>query len=238
MRKLLSIFMICLLSVTVSACSQANESDEGNINPADEIVEPEITEPEENIEASNESHILIAYFTYGENAGLSNDAEVSSSASIQNWNGEVTGNAGILAHMIADVIEADLFSIRTVDLYPSTYDETVDQGRSENDAGARPVLSTHIENLDQYDTIFVGFPNWWYDLPMAMYTFFEEYDFSGKTIIVFSTSGGSGFSGTLQTIAELEPNATILEGLTVNSSQINEAQNDVHEWLVSLGYEA
>lgn len=79
---------------------------------------------------------------------------------------------------------------------------------------------------------------WWYDLPMAMYTFFEEYDFSGKTIIVFSTSGGSGFSGTLQTIAELEPNATILEGLTVNSSQINEAQNDVHEWLVSLGYEA
>ena len=67
MRKLLSIFMICLLSVTVSACSQANESDEGNINPADEIVEPEITEPEENLEASNESHILIAYFTYGEN---------------------------------------------------------------------------------------------------------------------------------------------------------------------------
>lgn len=62
--------------------------------------------------------------------------------------------------------------------------------------------------------------------------------FSGKTIIVFSTSGGSGFSSTLQTIAELEPNATILEGLTVNSSQINEAQNDVHEWLVSLGYEA
>ena len=73
---------------------------------------------------------------------------------------------------------------------------------------------------------------------MALYTFFEEYDFSGKTIIVFSTSGGSGFSSTLQTIAELEPNATILEGLTVNSSQINEAQNDVHEWLVSLGYEA
>lgn len=73
---------------------------------------------------------------------------------------------------------------------------------------------------------------------MAMYTFFEEYDFSGKTIIVFSTSGGCGFSSTLQTIAEVEPNATILEGLTVNSSQINEAQNDVHEWLVSLGYEA
>ena len=110
------------------------------------------------METGSDAHILIAYFTYGENANLSNGAEVSSSASIQNWNGEVTGNAGVLAHMIHDAIEADLFSIRTVDPYPSTYDETVAQGRSENDADARPTLAVHIENLDQYDTIFIGFP--------------------------------------------------------------------------------
>ncbi len=236
MRKVLSVFIVCLLSLTLSACSQPNENEGENINPADEIVEPEIVEPEENMETGSDAHILIAYFTYGENANLSNGAEVSSSASIQNWNGEVTGNAGVLAHMIHDAIEADLFSIRTVDPYPSTYDETVAQGRSENDADARPALAVHIENLDQYDTIFIGFPNWWYDLPMAMYSFFEEYDFSGKTIIPFSTSGGSGFSDILQTISELEPNATLLEGLTINSSQISEAQNDVDAWLSSLGY--
>ena len=97
MRKVLSVFIVCLLSLTLSACSQPNENEGENINPADEIVEPE-----ENMEAGSDAHILIAYFTYGENANLSNGAEVSSSASIQNWNGEVTGNAGVLAHMIHD----------------------------------------------------------------------------------------------------------------------------------------
>lgn len=74
---------------------------------------------------------------------------------------------------------------------------TIDVGQEEKRANARPELSSHIEDLDRYDTIFLGFPNWWGDMPMAVYSFLDEYDFSGKTIVPFVTSGGSGFSNTM-----------------------------------------
>lgn len=100
---------------------------------------------------------------------------------------------------------------------------------------ARPELSTHIENLDSYDYIFVGYPNWNADLPMPLYSFFEEYDFSGKTIIPFVTHGGSSFSGTIQTIQQLEPNATVVEdGLSVSRNDVVDTQADVRTWAESL----
>ncbi|MFR5787297.1 MAG: flavodoxin [Christensenellales bacterium] len=94
-----------------------------------------------------------------------------------------------------------------------------------------------MENFDQYDTIFIGYPTWWYDLPMVMYSFFDEYDFSGKTIIPFNTHNGSRFSGTIQTIEQLEPNATVIEnGFTVNERNAAKSQSDIDKWLTGLGY--
>ena len=98
-------------------------------------------------------------------------------------------------------------------------------------------MTEHIENLDQYDTVFIGYPNWWADLPMAVYSFFDEYDFSGKTIIPFNVHNGSRFSRTIQTIEDLEPDAVVIEdGFTVNERDVADTAQDVADWPGRLGY--
>ena len=107
----------------------------------------------------------------------------------------------------------------------------VDQAADEQAENARPSLSTHIESLENYDTIFVGYPNWWGDMPQPMYTFFEEYDFSGKTIIPFNSHGGSGFSNTISTIADMQPDAVVIEdGLTISRNDVADSSQEVMEW--------
>ena len=110
-------------------------------------------------QTAGSSDILVAYFTYGENANLGEDVDASSSASIQMLDGQVTGNTGVVAAAIAELTGADTFSIRTTEPYPDTYEETIDQGQEEQQEDARPELSGQIENLDSYDTIFLGYPN-------------------------------------------------------------------------------
>lgn len=209
--------------------------------PAEESTETETeqstegTAEAESSEAGAQSSLLVAYFSYAENAALPDDVDASASASIQPWNGTLTGNTGVVADMIAQATGADLFSIRTVEQYPDTYDATIDQGQQEQSDGARPELATHLENLDSYDTIFLGFPNWWGDMPMAVYTFLDEVDLSGKTVIPFVTSGGSGFSNTISTIQQMEPQATVQEGLSIGASSATGAQQQVESWLSELG---
>ena len=213
----------------------------GEEQPAEESTETETeqstegTAEAESSEAGAQSSLLVAYFSYAENAALPDDVDASASASIQPWNGALTGNTGVVADMIAQATGADLFSIRTVEQYPDTYDATLDQGQQEQSDGARPELATHLENLDSYDTIFLGFPNWWGDMPMAVYTFLDEVDLSGKTVIPFVTSGGSGFSNTISTIQQMEPQATVQEGLSIGASSATGAQQQVESWLSELG---
>lgn len=213
----------------------------GEEQPAEESTETETeqstegTAEAESSEAAAQSSLLVAYFSYAENAALPDDVDASASASIQPWNGTLTGNTGVVADMIAQATGADLFSIRTVEQYPDTYDATIDQGQQEQSDGARPELATHLENLDSYDTIFLGFPNWWGDMPMAVYTFLDEVDLSGKTVIPFVTSGGSGFSNTISTIQQMEPQATVQEGLSISGSSATGAQQQVESWLSELG---
>ena len=219
----------------------AEEPVAGEEQPAEESTETETeqstegTAEAESSEAGAQSSLLVAYFSYAENAALPDDVDASASASIQPWNGALTGNTGVVADMIAQATGADLFSIRTVEQYPDTYDATLDQGQQEQSDGARPELATHLENLDSYDTIFLGFPNWWGDMPMAVYTFLDEVDLSGKTVIPFITSGGSGFSNTISTIQQMEPQATVQEGLSIGASSATGAQQQVESWLSELG---
>ncbi len=213
----------------------------GEEQPAEELTGTETeqstegTAEAESSEAAAQSSLLVAYFSYAENAALPDDVDASASASIQPGNGALTGNTGVVADMIAQATGADLFSIRTVEQYPDTYDATIDQGQQEQSDGARPELATHLENLDSYDTIFLGFPNWWGDMPMAVYTFLDEVDLSGKTVIPFVTSGGSGFSNTISTIQQMEPQATLQEGLSISGSSATGAQQQVESWLSELG---
>ena len=163
------------------------------------------------------------------------DADAGASVVVRD--GQVLGNLEYMAGIIQEVTGGDLFRIETVEAYPLDHESLVDQAAEEQDADARPALSSHIENLDQYDTVFIGYPNWWADLPMAVYSFFDEYDFTGKTIIPFNVHNGSRFSNTIATIEELEPGATVVEnGFTVNERDVPDAAGDVAAWLEELGY--
>ena len=220
------------------------ETAETSSETAEETVSMELpdgeTAAEERTEAAGETgsgtNMLVAYFSYAENAELPEGADASSSASIQSWNGNVTGNTGVIASMIAETTGADLFSIQTVEKYPDTYDATLDQGQEEQSEGARPELASEIEDISHYDTVFLGYPNWWGDMPMAVYSFLDEYDLSGKTVIPFVTSGGSGFSATVSAIESAEPDAVVQEGIAIRDSDTMDAQAEINAWLDGLGY--
>lgn len=176
--------------------------------------------------------ILIAYFSVMETDGV----DTVSGASRVAVDGEVLGNNQYIAQLIKEQVGGDLFPIETVQEYPTTHEPLLDFAYEEKADNARPELATHIEDPDSYDVIFLGFPNWNADLPMPLYTFLEEYDFGGKTIIPFTTHGGSGFSRTIQTIAELQPDATVItEGLSISRNNVLGANSEVADWVNGLG---
>lgn len=136
-------------------------------------------------------------------------------------------------------IGADLFSIQTSVDYPGDIDELIDYASSEQEEDVRPELTSHIENLDDYDTVFIGYPLWRYDLPQVMDSFFDEYDFSGKTLIPFDVHNGSRLSDTVETIQELEPDAQVItDGFAISQSTVAEETESVAEevssWLQGL----
>lgn len=174
------------------------------------------------------ARILVAYFTVPESAGT--DAVAGASRVV--GNGKVYGNTEWVADRILEATGGVRFAIETVQKYPGQHDALVKRGDDEKKKNARPKLASRIGGLDGYDVIFIGYPIWWADLPMPLYSFFEEYDFSGKTIIPFSTHGGSGFADTIATIAALEPKATVLRnGFTVSRNSVSKAGNDIAAWL-------
>lgn len=252
-RELVTRILSCLLAVamivTLAACGRADdtkntqtEEKQENSQIAAEPAESSTNdEPAETTDTASEggdtaqsgSKVLIAYFTAAENSGV----DAVASASYTTINGTAVGRLRAVADMIQENTDGDLFSIQTSVVYPADGGELIDYAAEEQDENARPELTSHIEDLDQYDTIFVGFPTWWYDMPQALYSFFDEYDFSGKTIIPFNLHNGSRFSGTIDTIKELEPDATVVEdGFTVSERDVAEASEDVAEWLDGLGY--
>ena len=185
-------------------------------------------------EENENSNILIAYFTVPEDIGT-NGIDADSGASVVVKDEEVLGNMEYMALNIQDAIGGDLFRIETKEAYPLDHEPLVDQAAEEQDENARPELATHIENPEQYDTILLGYPNWWGDMPQPLFTFLEEYDFSEKTIIPFNSHGGSGFSNTIEEIKELQPDANISdEGLSISRDKVADSVQDVTDWAKSL----
>lgn len=185
-------------------------------------------------EENENSNILIAYFTVPEDIDT-NGIDADSGASVVVKDEEVLGNMEYMALTIQDAIGGDLFRIETKEAYPLDHEPLVDQAAEEQDENARPELAAHIENPEQYDTILLGYPNWWGDMPQPLFTFLEEYDFSGKTIIPFNSHGGSGFSNTIEEIKEFQPDANISdEGLSISRDKVADSVQDVTDWAKSL----
>lgn len=149
----------------------------------------------------------------------------------------VYGTSGLVAGEIAAQTGADIMEIEPALPYDSdrnNYNALARYAKKEHDEDMRPEIKNIIP-IENYDVIFIGYPMWWYTFPMIIYTLFDKYDFSGKTIIPFNTHMGSNDGGTYRTIAELEPNATVLRGLPVEMSEAERGcKNKVSKWLESL----
>ena len=172
--------------------------------------QPETQETAENADTEvGEGTALIAYFSW-------------------------SGNTEAVAREIQAQTGADLFEIVPAEPYTDDYDELLDIAQEEQSSDARPAIAETVD-LSSYDTVYLGFPNWWGDMPMILYTFLDEYDLSGKTVVPFNTSGGSGFSGSLDTIAEMEPEAEITEGISLGSEEAEDCADEVAEWLANMG---
>lgn len=174
---------------------------------------------------NTDSKILVVYFSRtGENYNVGN-VEV--------------GNTAIVASYIKDYLKADSFEIIPVNKYPDKYQECLDQATKEKNENARPEIQNKITNFDQYDTIFVGYPIWWGDLPMIMHTFFESYDFNGKKVIPFNTHEGSGDAGTYTTVQKDLPKANVTtDGLALDgkTARSDDGKQKTIDWLKGLGY--
>jgi flavodoxin len=149
------------------------------------------------------------------------------------------GNTSKMAKVIAEQTGADLFFIEPVVPYPEDYDTMLTVATQEKNDNVRPEYIGDVEQWDEYDTVFIGYPIWWGGIPNIIYSFMESHDFTGKTVIPFNTHEGSGQAGTQQDIESRLPGITVLQGLAVRGSK---AQNDtdgtaqeVQDWLAKLG---
>ena len=179
---------------------------------------------------TDNENILIAYFSVPENVDT-DGIDANSGASIVVKNKDVLGNMQYMAMTIQEAIGGELFRIETKEKYPLEHETLVNQAKEEQNEEVRPELATHIENVEQYDIIFLGYPNWWGDMPQPLYTFLEEYDFSGKTIIPFNSHGGSEFSNTIEEIKKLQPNATVKDdGLSISRNDVADSEQEITDW--------
>ena len=178
---------------------------------------------------------LVAYFSVPETATAPRTkAEEDSVVTV---NGRVLGNTQYVATLIANELKADLFRIEPLVPYTTDHKTLVAQAREEQRRNTRPALKHTVSNMAEYDTVFVGYPIWWADLPMAVYTFLESHDFAGKTIIPFVTHGGSRLAGTPRTIARILPSARVVrDALCLDRDDVEDvAAREVPAWLASLG---
>ena len=229
MKRTISMLTALILAVVMiaalSACSGktagtpadtgANATDGNLQNPSDDSSRP----------VNEGTKTLVVYFSVPDNQDNS----------YVEGNGERLGNTQYMAYVIQDNTGANIFRILPKTPYPTDHNALLQVAQEEIRSNARPEIAGTIENFDSYDTIFVGYPTWNADMPYILYTFFETYDFSGKTIVPFNTHGGSGFSGTQETIAKLEPNATVLEGKSISRNSIAGAEQEIVDWLQSIG---
>ena len=214
-KKFIALLLIFILTFILASCSSDKQKDESSTatdnslqDSNDKIPLPQSDDNNKGTET--EDKILIAYFTR-------------------------TNNTKKVAQQIYERVGGDLVQIVTVNAYPEDYNECTAQASKELEEDFRPELQTLIENMDDYDVIYLGYPNWWGTIPMPIATFLESYNFSEKTIIPFCTHGSSRLGRSEAHIAELAPQAILREGLAIEGSSVDSAQSEVEAWLKGLG---
>lgn len=266
-KRITALLMTGILLMTAAGCGIAGTQGDGNSQPEntqsqtvestqaqqDNAPESETTAAqdtgaaasdnsqvdgqEENSEASGtaangDSNILVTYFSWADNAILEEDVDAVTSPSVI-----APGNVQELAGWVQEQTGGDLFSIRVAEPYSSNWDECLERANNERGDDARPQLVENVENLDQYDTVFLGYPNWWYGVPMALLTFLEENDLSGKQVYLFCSHGTGGLADSVDIIEEAIPNAEISDNVfDCYEEDASSSQEEIQSWLGELGY--
>lgn len=212
MKKVYQWLFAGVLAFTMTACvATDNDSNDTTKNETNQPKQQPAQEQSPESQGNEEDKkSLVVYFSY-------------------------SGNTEKTANLIAQEIEADTFEIVPVNAYPADYDACVDLASEEKSQNARPEIKDTISNIDQYDTIYLGYPCWWGTAPMITFTFLESYDMSGKTIIPFTTHGGSGFGSSVNDIRASASGAAVSEnGLTIRDSKVDSSTDTVSSWIESL----
>lgn len=224
MKKVFAAMTAVLMTLALAAC--------GATPPPAEESAPAILQSSEGTPSSSEpAEEAGEASSQQEQAPSSQAAEAKGLVVYFSW----SGNTELVATEIQKQTGADIFALTPETPYTEDYNAVLDVAQEEQKNNARPAISAEIENFADYDTIYVGFPIWWADMPMLLYTFFDSYELSGKTIAPFCTSGGSGFSNTIAAMEALEPQAVITEGLHIGTSGASDSGAAVTDWLNKIG---
>ena len=254
MKKLLTPLMALALAVVFTACQTAEPSSSVPSSPApsessqlssaveegadssSQLAEPSEAPAEssalEDSPEAVESSVLIAYFSWAENAVLEEGVDAMTSPSISD-----PGNVQQLAGWIQEETGGELFSIQITDPYPSDWDACLERANEERSQNARPALvEPQVENLEQYGMVFLGYPNWWYGVPMALLTFLDENDLSGKDVYLFCSHGTGGLARSVEIITEAAPEANISDNIfDCYEEDAPASQGDIQAWVAELG---
>ena len=239
MTRYLSLLLAAAMMCTLAACSQTWSGSESAAQSTEDF-QPEqipdfsqpVTQPNDTSSVTvSREHILIAYFSLWENAPWDEAVDTVTSASVVVDQNGATGTNAFVAQMIQQNVGGDLHTIIVAEPYPADFDAVVSENHSEDNRE----LSSKVENMDQYDVVFIGYPVWATTLPQAVQTFLTDYDFSGKTVIPFCTHDGYGAGRSFSTVAELAAGANTLDGLAIHAPEVIEAKGTIEQWIDSLG---
>lgn len=217
-----------------SASVQEEEEPASPEEPASTEQQPE--EPASSTEQpsnAQESGVLVAYFSWADNAVIDGEVDAVASPSVT-----APGNVQQLAQWVSERTGGDLFSIQVTEPYSSDWDACLERANQERAEDARPELTASVEQLERYDTVFLGYPNWWYGVPMALLSFLEENDLSDKQVYLFCSHGTGGLASSVEQIDEALPDSTALSEniFDVYEEDAASSQQDILAWLEELGY--
>ena len=205
--KIIALMLTLVLGSTLalSACGKAGQSEAPQEEPASEVAEKALEEaPQGEAAAESSTKSLIVYFSH-------------------------TGTTRGVSEYLHSVVGGDIVELEPVNPYPEGYSDALDPAKQEQRENARPEINNKIEDIDSYDVIYLGYPIWWGTMPMLCFTFLETYDFTGKTVVPYATSGGTGIRQSIEDLKEEIPDADVKEGLLVRSN------DDIIPWLEEQG---
>lgn len=227
MKKLITLLLLIIMTLSLAACGDG-ASEDGSADAAADTEVSEETADDLNA-AESDGDILIVYFS----AANMTDTDANTGATPM---ADGTGTTGWIANVISQETGGEVVALTPTTAYPLDYEECADFAKNEADNDVRPEFETLDIDPQSYKTIFVGYPIWWYRMPMIMETFFDTYDFTGATIVPFNTHAGSRDGGTYDMIRDREPGAKVLEGLAISGSQAgsDSAEQEIRDWLDGL----